>query len=58
MVAEKGAKRKAKEGEAPKDESKQKEVEKEFVEAYDEVKKEVEALVRFRSFPFCLSERG
>lgn len=46
MVAEKGAKRKAKEGEAPKDESKAKEVEKEFTEAYDEVKKEVEALVR------------
>lgn len=46
MVAEKGAKRKAKEGEAPKDESKAKEVEKEFTEAYEEVKKEVEALVR------------
>jgi len=52
MVAEKGAKRKAKEGEAPKDESKAKEVEKEFTEAYEEVKKEVEALVRF---PFSFS---
>ncbi|GAA5877475.1 hypothetical protein JCM8547_001084 [Rhodosporidiobolus lusitaniae] len=44
MVAEKGAKRKAKEGEKEKDDSKAKEAEKEFVEAYEEVKKEVEAL--------------
>ncbi|GAA6031365.1 hypothetical protein JCM8097_005625 [Rhodosporidiobolus ruineniae] len=42
MVAEKGAKRKA--GKEDKDEAKAKELEKEFVEAFDEVKKEVEAL--------------
>ncbi|GAA5992207.1 hypothetical protein JCM11641_001015 [Rhodosporidiobolus odoratus] len=42
MVAEKGAKRK--EGSKERDESKAKEVEKEFEEAFGEVKKEVEAL--------------
>ncbi|GAA6004216.1 hypothetical protein JCM10207_002487 [Rhodosporidiobolus poonsookiae] len=44
MVAEKSAARKAKAGEEKKDDSKAKEAEKEFVEAYAEVKKEVEAL--------------
>ncbi|GAA6003588.1 snoRNA-binding protein NHP2 [Rhodotorula paludigena] len=44
MVAQQGMKRKQKEGEEKKDESKAKEAEKEFQENYDEVKKEVEAL--------------
>jgi len=46
MVAQVGMKRKQKAGEEKKDESKVQEAEKEFQESYDEVKKEVEALVR------------
>lgn len=46
MVAQVGMKRKQKAGEEKKDDAKVQEAEKEFQESYDEVKKEVEALVR------------
>lgn len=51
MVAQQGMKRKQKAGEEKKDDSKVQEAEKEFQESYEEVKKEVEALVRGALFP-------